>query len=79
MGAVEEMMCVVCVSVTQRRNSGDGSDFASTLCKYDLRKDDLFVLSWERVRRVRAVSTFSELIMHGEGVRSIFVLPLVAK
>ena len=25
---------------------------ASTLCKYDLRKGDLFVLSWERVRRV---------------------------
>ena len=27
---------------------------ASTLCKYDLRKGDLFVLSWARVRRVRA-------------------------
>ena len=26
---------------------------ASTLCKYDLRKGDLFVLSWARVRRVR--------------------------
>ena len=25
----------------------------STLCKYDLRKGDLFVLSWARVRRVR--------------------------
>ena len=24
-----------------------------TLCKYDLRKGDLFVLSWARVRRVR--------------------------
>ena len=24
-------------------------DLASTLCKYDLRKDDLFVLSWARV------------------------------
>ena len=23
------------------------------LCKYDLRKGDLFVLSWARVRRVR--------------------------
>ena len=23
--------------------------FASTLCKYDLRKGDLFVLSWARV------------------------------
>ena len=26
---------------------------ASTLCKYDLSKGDLFVLSWARVRRVR--------------------------
>ena len=24
--------------------------WASTLCKYDLRKGDLFVLSWARVR-----------------------------
>ena len=26
---------------------------ASTLCTYDLRKGNLFVLSWARVRRVR--------------------------
>ena len=26
---------------------------SSTLCKNDLRKGDLFVLSWARVRRVR--------------------------
>ena len=25
-------------------------DLASTLCKYDLRKGDLFVLNWARVR-----------------------------
>ena len=31
---------------------GDGCDLASTLCKYDLRKGDLFVLGWARVRRV---------------------------
>ena len=30
-------------------NSGDGCDLASILCKYDLRKGDLFVLSWARV------------------------------
>ena len=30
-----------------------GCDLASTLCKYDLRYGDLFVLSWARVRRVR--------------------------
>ena len=28
----------------QRRYSGDGCDLASTLCKYDLRKGDLFVV-----------------------------------
>ena len=48
MGAVEEMMFVVCV--LQRVHSGDGCDLASTLCTYDLRKGDLFVLSWARVR-----------------------------
>ena len=51
MGAIEEMMCVVYVSVTVG-SSGDGCDSASTLCMYDLRKGDLFVLSWARVRRV---------------------------
>ena len=35
----------------QRGNSGDGCDFTSTL--YDLRKGDLFVMSWARVRRAR--------------------------
>ena len=29
----------------QRGHSVDGCDLALTLCKYDLRKDDLFVLS----------------------------------
>ena len=33
----------------QRRASGDGCDLASTLCKYDLRKGDLLVLSLEMV------------------------------
>ena len=46
-GAVEE---IVCVWVLQRGHSGDGYDLASTLCKYDLRKGDLFDLSWARVR-----------------------------
>ena len=40
-----------CVGVLQRGHSGDGCVLASTLCKYDLRKGDLFVLSWTRVRR----------------------------
>ena len=46
------------------------------LCKYDLRKGDLFVLSWARVKR-RSIS--SELLMCGGGVRSILLLPLVAR
>ena len=39
MGAVEEMVCVVCV--LQRGHSGDGCDLASTLFEYDLRKGDV--------------------------------------
>ena len=42
---------------------------------YDLRKGDLFVL----VRRVIEGSISSELIMCGTGVRSILLLPLVAR
>ena len=49
----------------QTGHSGDGCDLASTLCKYDLRKGDLFVLSWAWVRR--------------GGVRSILLLPHVAR
>ena len=46
---------VVCMSVQlkrcvlQRGHSGDGCDLASTLCKYDLGKGDLFVLIWAMV------------------------------
>ena len=76
MGAVEEMMCVW---MLQRGHSGDGCVLASTLCKYDLRKGDLFVLSWARVRRVRRGSLSSELLMCGGGVRSILLLPLLAR
>ena len=63
----------------QRGHSGDGCDLASTLCKYGLRKGDIFVLSWARVRRVRRGSIYSEQLMCGRGVRSILLLPLVAK
>ena len=76
MGSVEEMMCVVCASVSV--HSGDGCDLASTLCKYDLRKGDLIVLSWARVRRVRRGSISSELLMCGGGVRSM-LLPLMTR
>ena len=59
-------------------NSGDGCVLTSTLCKYDLRKGDLFVLSWARVRRVRRGSLSLELLMCDGGVRSILLLSLVA-
>ena len=45
----------------QRGHSGDGCVLASALCKDDMRKDDLYVLSWARVRRVRRGSISSEL------------------
>ena len=68
-----------CVWMLQRGHSGDGCVLASTFCKYDLRKGDLFVLSWARVRRVRRGSLSSELLMCGGDVRSILLLPLVAR
>ena len=64
MGAVEDMACVLCVGVADG-HSGDGCDLALTLCKYDLRKGDLFILSWARVRQVGRVSISSELLMCG--------------
>ena len=51
-GAVEEIVCVMCVGVAEG-HSGAGCDLVSTLCKYDLRKGYLYVLSWGRVQRVR--------------------------
>ena len=41
-------LCVVYVGIT-KGHSGGGCNLASTLCKYDLRKGDLFVLSWARM------------------------------
>ena len=57
----------------QRGHSDDGCVLASTLCKYDLRKEDSFVLSWARVRRVRRGSLSSELLICGGGVRSMCI------
>ena len=54
-----------CVWMLQRGHSCAGCDLASTLCKYDLRKGYLFVLSWARVRRVRRGSISSGLLMCG--------------
>ena len=63
----------------QRGHSGDRRDLAWILCKYDLRKCDLFVLGWAGVRRVRRGNISPELLMCGGGVRSILLLPLVAR
>ena len=52
---------------------------ASSFCKYDFRKGDLFVLSWARVRQVSRGSISLELLLCVGGVRSILLLPLVAK
>ena len=52
----------------QRGHSCDGCDLASTLCKYDLRKGDLFIQSWARVRLVRRGSISTEMLMCGAGV-----------
>ena len=68
----------MCVSVT-KGPSGDGSDLAPTLYKYKCRKGDLFVMSWARVSRMRRENISLELIMRGGGVRSILLLPLVAR
>ena len=78
MGAVEKMTCLMCLNVT-KGHSNDGYNSGSTLCKYDLRKGDLFVLSWTTVRRVRRINMSSELIMCGGDVRSILLLPLVVR
>ena len=42
-----------CVWMLQSGHSSAVCVLASTFCKYDLRKADLFVLSWAKVRRVR--------------------------
>ena len=72
-------MCRLCECYRGGGHSGDGCDLASTLCKYDFSKGDLFVLSWARVRRMRRGGISSELLMCGGGVLSILLLPLVAR
>ena len=57
--AVEEMMRVVCVSIT-KGHSGDrfGIDFV-----YDLIKGDVVVLGWERVGRLSQETISSQLLL----------------
>ena len=63
----------------QRGHSGDGCDLVSTLCKYDFKKCNLFVMSWASVRRVRRGCVSSDRYMGGGGVRCIWLLPLEAR
>ena len=51
-GAVEEIMCVVCVGVIVG-HSGDRCDLALNVCMYDFKKGSLFVMGSVMVRRVR--------------------------
>ena len=44
MGAVEEIVCGMCVGVAEG-HSGDVCDLVSTLSNYDLRKGYFYVLS----------------------------------
>ena len=62
----------------QRGHSGDGCVLASTLCKYDLKKGDLF-LGCARVGRVIRRSICSELLMCGGGAHNILLFPFVAR
>ena len=66
-----------CVWMSQRGHSGDGCVLASTLCKYDLRKGDLFVLCWARVQRMRRGS-LSASVWWG-CAQYFIILPLVAR
>ena len=65
-------MCLVCGCYTV--NSGD---LASNLCQYDLKKGDLFVVSWATVVRVSRGCISTELVLCGGCVCSIVLLPLV--
>ena len=63
----------------QRGNRGDGCPWALTLCKYDLRIGELFVMGSARMRQVRRGSISSYLLMCGGGVLSNLLMPLVAR
>ena len=74
-----DVRCVcVCLNVT-KGHSGDGYDLALTLCKYDLRKGNLFVLRWARGRQVRRGIISSEMQMCGRSVRYILLLHPVSR
>ena len=80
MGAVEEMICFVCVCVCYRQR---GIVVMDVICRrfcvgMILGRAISFFSDLGRVRRVKRGSISSELQMCGGGVLSIFLLPLVA-
>ena len=54
--------CVVCISVLQRVQYGKVCVFASTLCKYDLKTDVLFVLNWASVPHISVTQSIKQFI-----------------
>ena len=53
-----------CVWMLQRGHSGDGCVLASTLCKYDVRKGDLFVYCVESFAHIECYSDCSRRGSH---------------
>ena len=49
---------MLCMRVLQIGHSGEGCDLASAFCKYDLRKCDLFFMSWVRWGRSIAANVW---------------------
>ena len=74
-------LCVSCVWCYRRGTvvAGDGCDLASPLCKYNLKKGDLFVLSCAMGQRLRQGSISLELLMCGGGVCNMLLLHHVAR
>ena len=67
--SVHVKRCVVsCSCMLQRKQSGVVWFEASTLCRYDVRKGDLFVLSCARVRHCALVSVASVVFIAGAAV-----------
>ena len=57
----------------------DGCDLGSNLGRYDMIKDNLFVLGWARVQRMLQGNISSEQLLCGREMCSILLLTLVAR
>ena len=72
--------CVVsCSCMLQRGQSGVVWFVTSTLCRYDVRKGDLFVLSCAKVRRCALVSVASVVFIVGAAVCSSLLIFLLLR